>query len=213
MELPSCKDIAVNDDEFCPVEFYVPSYDEMMSKEDNDEWNQQFKDVEGTFGFVSGCYWGDDSSWKIAYLDLSDMLNGKIKIEHKFGYIQQPPELSLQECISMEDYAPGKEYNEHTINIAHGYHFHLDSEYLVGYPIPIEKKSKEEMKNLPLYNGVDLNQLSQDELIKVVLKQEKKINIQMQQSFQLHNLRNAMTTEFGEKVAEKLMEESNPSRE
>ena len=178
MELPSCKEIATNDDSFCPVEFYVPSYDNMMSKEDNDEWNNQFKDVEGTFGFVSGCYWGDDSSWKIAYLDLSDMLNGKIKLEHKFGYIEQPPELSLQQCICMYDYAPGKEYNQHGINIAHGHHFQLDSNYLAGAPIVIDNKSKEEIGKLPLYEGVDLNQLNKDELIKIILTQEKTIKRQ-----------------------------------
>jgi hypothetical protein len=188
MELPSCKEIAINDDSFCPVEFYVPSYDNMKSEEDNDEWNNQYKDVEGTFGFVSGCYWGDDSSWKIAYLDLSDMLNGNIKLEHKFGYIQQPPDLSLEECISMEDYAPSyklpgvgnddKTYSDQIINIAHGYNFHLDHEYLVGYPMPIEGKSKEEIDKLPLYNGVDLNQLTQEELIKLILTQEKTINKQ-----------------------------------
>jgi hypothetical protein len=42
------------------------------------------------FGFVSGCYWGDDSSWKIQYLDLSEVEKGIIKRDERFGYILLP---------------------------------------------------------------------------------------------------------------------------
>lgn len=54
MELPSCRDLGGEEPHstgFCPVEYYVPPG----------------KD----FGFVAGCVWGDDSSWKIQFLDLS----------------------------------------------------------------------------------------------------------------------------------------------
>ena len=50
----------------------------------------------GTFGFLSGCFWGDDCSWKIRYLDLSDLNN--IKEDDRFGYIEQS-ENTLKESI------------------------------------------------------------------------------------------------------------------
>jgi len=42
------------------------------------------------FGFVSGCAWGDDSSWKIQFLDLSEAHKGIIKRDSRFGYIEMP---------------------------------------------------------------------------------------------------------------------------
>jgi len=42
----------------------------------------------GTFGFVCGCIWGDDSSWKIQFLDLSEISKGKLSRDDRFGYIQ-----------------------------------------------------------------------------------------------------------------------------
>lgn len=57
------------------------------------------------FGFVAGCIWGDDSSDKIQYLDLSDVGKGIIKREERFGYIELPENLSLEEAINMYDYA------------------------------------------------------------------------------------------------------------
>lgn len=56
------------------------------------------------FGFVAGCIWGDDSTWKIQYLDLSEVEKGILKREEKFGYIELPDNLSLKEAINMYDY-------------------------------------------------------------------------------------------------------------
>ena len=56
MKLPSCEDIGGEDPHafgFCPTDFYVP----WQVRED------EFSTAE--FGFVAGCIWGDDSSWKI----------------------------------------------------------------------------------------------------------------------------------------------------
>lgn len=57
-----------------------------------------------SFGFVAGCVWGDDSSWKIQYLDLSEAEKGIIKRDERFGYIVLPENLSLKEAIDMYDY-------------------------------------------------------------------------------------------------------------
>ena len=54
-------------------------------------------------GFVAGCVWGDDSTWKIQYLDLSRVEEGVIRREERFGYIELPRSVSLRDAIDMED--------------------------------------------------------------------------------------------------------------
>jgi hypothetical protein len=49
------------------------------------------------FGFVAGCIWGDDSSWKIEFLDLSEIASGVIKRDARFGYIEMPDRMSLRQ--------------------------------------------------------------------------------------------------------------------
>lgn len=56
------------------------------------------------FGFVAGCIWGDDSSWKIQYLDLSEAEKGIIKRDDRFGYIALPENQSLKDAIDMYDF-------------------------------------------------------------------------------------------------------------
>jgi len=78
MRLPSCEDIAGEERNtwgFCPTGFAVPKYDEESG-------------LVGTFGFVCGCIWGDDSSWKIQYLDLSRIEDGILNRDDRFGYIE-----------------------------------------------------------------------------------------------------------------------------
>jgi hypothetical protein len=61
------------------------------------------------FGFVAGCIWGDDSSWKIQYLDLSQAEKGIIRREEKFGYIVLPDGMRLKDAIDMYDYGYDQE--------------------------------------------------------------------------------------------------------
>ncbi len=93
MELPSCRDLGGEDPSaagFCPVDYHVP-YDEQLVA----------AGVAGTVGFVSGCIWGDDSSWKVEYLDLSEASSGRVLREHRFGYIEMPSSIArLRDCIS-----------------------------------------------------------------------------------------------------------------
>jgi hypothetical protein len=53
-------------------------------------------------GFMAGCVWGDDSSWKIQYLDLSRADEGIIKREERFGYIEMPAHLTLDKAVNLE---------------------------------------------------------------------------------------------------------------
>jgi hypothetical protein len=75
---------------FCPVGFYVPDWWDV-----NDDsilpgslsWKPEDELPKGDFGFVWGCVWGDDSSWKVQYLDLSGVQQGKIARDERFGYL------------------------------------------------------------------------------------------------------------------------------
>lgn len=56
------------------------------------------------FGFVAGCIWGDDSSWKIQFLDLSKIAIGVIKRHERFGYIEMAEGMALRQAVNMGDY-------------------------------------------------------------------------------------------------------------
>lgn len=56
------------------------------------------------FGFVAGCIWGDDSSWKIQYLDLSQVEKGLVEREERFGYIELLEGLQLKDAIDLTGY-------------------------------------------------------------------------------------------------------------
>lgn len=96
MTLPDCKPIELKEEcvkqmhGFCPVEIYIPMfYDEEYEfhgktkkyrehLEDSDE-EEEYKNVGySTLGFAIGCIWGDDSSWKLNLIDLSNIENGEL---------------------------------------------------------------------------------------------------------------------------------------
>jgi len=140
LELPSCKVVAKEESEFmgfCPTDFFVPHEDP--------EAGSDFKDgLTSQFGFIAGCYWGDDSSWKIQYLDLSDLEKGVVRRSDKFGYIHLPEGVSLSQAISLTDYFVGSYHtnrkgmgadengmvhvNDRRISIATSYVFDLEME-------------------------------------------------------------------------------------
>ncbi len=118
---------------FCPVEFYIPRYvtskytykhgDEIREDEsftvDCDVKDMEFiEEFRGTdakndycsFAFLCGCVWGDDSSWKIKYIDLSNIKNKILSITDKFGYWEMPSTLTLKECISMDNWEPDHDW-------------------------------------------------------------------------------------------------------
>jgi hypothetical protein len=107
---------------FCPTEFYVPRYKSFESNENDklviDDFDNEYsKDLEEyynltevnvtkylgefycNYGFLSGCYWGDDGSWKLRYIDLSDIHNKNLKIDERFGYFELPYDRTLIESI------------------------------------------------------------------------------------------------------------------
>lgn len=77
---------------FCPVGFYVPDWWDIHNGNGrfpgtlnwfpaDDEWPT------GDFGFVWGCEWGDDASWKVQYLDLSGIQQGVVSRDDRFGVV------------------------------------------------------------------------------------------------------------------------------
>lgn len=76
---------------FCPVGFYVPDWWDVYDRSTipgSPFWNSDKEWPTGDFGFVWGCVWGDDSSWKVQYLDLSDVQRGVIRRDKRFGYVE-----------------------------------------------------------------------------------------------------------------------------
>lgn len=93
MSLPDCKDIGGEKPDsfgFCPVDLFVPYLDSDLLVEG----------VEVDFGFVSGCIWGDDTNWKLRYIDLSNIEKGTISVEERFGYIELPYNQEIKNAVS-----------------------------------------------------------------------------------------------------------------
>ena len=116
---------------FCPTEFYVPRYVETKhthtitgSGEEKTYYihyvdcdysaeefqaeilNEEFEKLEYcNFGFLCGCVWGDDTSWKLRYIDLSQIPDKVLSITDKFGYWELP-EGPLRNHIRMDGWEP-----------------------------------------------------------------------------------------------------------
>ena len=76
-------------DGFCPVGFYVPDWHDVWPDyllPGSHLWAPHHEWPHGDFGFVWGCVWGDDSIWKVQYLDLSRAGEGVVVREERFGY-------------------------------------------------------------------------------------------------------------------------------
>jgi len=136
MSLPDCKDLGGEKPQaggFCPVELYVPRYREMTCKRHSDghettnwlfEADAQTAAV-GTAdygyditygpwqflrtGFVAGCLWGDDSSWKMEVFDLTGVFEGKISRSARFGHLQLPRDMSLRASLHFDRHMPDGE--------------------------------------------------------------------------------------------------------
>lgn len=94
---------------FCPVGFYVPDWWDVHDGSilpGSGSWRSDFEEPRGDFGFVWGCVWGDDSSWKVQYLDLTQVREGKLRRDDRFGYLRlaERPELEAREFIRCSMY-------------------------------------------------------------------------------------------------------------
>lgn len=151
MSLPDCKDIGgekSSSNGFCPVDFYVPFYRKMIFRDSKDE-----RDMEGlltgeecfdepnlakarlspiefcNFGLVAGCVWGDDTSWKVQFLDLSEADKGKIKRYKRFGYIHLPENMHLKDAVNLSLLSP----TDPIIGISHTSYWDILKKKKVNY--------------------------------------------------------------------------------
>lgn len=119
---------------FCPTEIYVPkfisakhSYEMQGEKKEYDIFYVDCDSPEGefqseinspdfislqycNFGFLCGCVWGDDTSWKLRYIDLSKIPDKILSITDKFGYWELSNSLTLRESIRMDGWEPGHDW-------------------------------------------------------------------------------------------------------
>lgn len=139
---------------FCPVELYVPSYRvqrwrweppekvEGVRREIVNDPNGpnefRYYDHEqddsvadyplrfAPYGFVSGCVWGDDSSWKLEMFDLSRVKDGILTRSRPWGYLELPEGFSLRDCIRLDSDVEGaQEYV--TLHVAEMARFRFDN--------------------------------------------------------------------------------------
>lgn len=88
---------------FCPVGFYVPDWHDVHDGSilpGTTYWKDAYEWPRGDLGFVWGCVWGDDGSWKIQVLDLSGVAEGVIARDDRFGYV----ELAVHEKLEPQDF-------------------------------------------------------------------------------------------------------------
>jgi hypothetical protein len=73
-----------------------------------EEWDEFYKKhhiwhfPDRVHGFVAGCVWGDDNSWKIEHLDLTHADLGVVTRTARFGYIEMPAHLDLDKAVNLE---------------------------------------------------------------------------------------------------------------
>lgn len=67
-----------------------------------DKEHYEWKFPDRVHGFVAGCIWGDDSSWKIEYLDLSRADEGIVVREARFGYVELAGGQDLCEAVDYD---------------------------------------------------------------------------------------------------------------
>ncbi|MDB5076310.1 MAG: hypothetical protein JWO42_2489 [Chloroflexi bacterium] len=132
MSLPDCRDLGGEEQSslgFCPVEYYVPRYriasrhnietgatTEIYEFDNADRFERStaVEDQGYKFGpwqylrtaLVAGCYWGDDSSWKVEVIDLSQAAVGVITRDHRFGYFMLPDNRALRDTFDFSDWHP-----------------------------------------------------------------------------------------------------------
>ncbi len=97
------------DSGFCPVGFYVPDWWDVHDASiipGSEFWNADHEWPLGDFGFVWGCYWGDDSSWKVQYLDLRRVQEGVIVRDERFGYVRLATSSYVSPCFASCDTNP-----------------------------------------------------------------------------------------------------------
>jgi hypothetical protein len=106
---------------FCPVGFYVPDWWDVNdgSKLPGSKfWSADDEWPSGDFGFVWGCCWADDSSWKVQYLDLTQVQQGVIRRDDRFGYVELATFGFKTPCLTRDPEVLKKSEPPHFIDVS-----------------------------------------------------------------------------------------------
>ncbi|NUQ63453.1 MAG: hypothetical protein HUU20_13320 [Pirellulales bacterium] len=106
---------------FCPVGFYVPDWWDVNDGSiipGSDCWDANDEWPNGDFGFVWGCHWGDDTSWKVQYLDLSRVEQGVVRREDRFGYVELATSGFESPCLTLDAEAIRRSEPPHFIHVS-----------------------------------------------------------------------------------------------
>ena len=108
---------------FCPTEYFLPQAfkmgageDEVVQMEDRATYADHAEFLKESeecgngiyfpgFGFLCGCVWGDDGSWKLRYVDYSRIADRVLAIVERFGYFELPSK-ALADCIELGSWEP-----------------------------------------------------------------------------------------------------------
>ncbi|MBP7133845.1 hypothetical protein KBA73_01385 [Patescibacteria group bacterium] len=136
ISLPDCKIVAKEDPSafgFCPTGFHVP-------------WLGENIPINGHFGIICGCVWGDEFSWKVQFLDLSKIEEGIIRREARWGYVElEGGSATLAKCVKADAYRRKQEDPwELTVSILawQERNFTNDSEEVKDLRIQVERLQK-----------------------------------------------------------------------
>lgn len=81
-------------------------------------------------GFVSGCFWGDDSSDKLEVFDLSQVEKGIIKRDQRFGYFVLPAGVKLKDALDFDSIdIDNNSISDMSVTIARPFRIQLDGSY------------------------------------------------------------------------------------
>ncbi len=106
---------------FCPVGFYVPDWWDVNDDSKlpgSEHWCADDEWPVGDFGFVWGCCWGDDSSWKVQYLDLTRVQQGVIGRDERFGYLELATSGFKTPCLTRDPEAIKNCRSPHFIDVS-----------------------------------------------------------------------------------------------
>jgi len=104
---------------FCPVDFRVIDWRDRFTDESPNQTysygkgddrveklvhtDEKLYSLTGQWALYTGCVWGDDSSWKLRYIDLSRISEGVVTSEDRFGYFPLSGSLDAVEYDSTAD--------------------------------------------------------------------------------------------------------------
>jgi hypothetical protein len=132
------------------VGFYVPDWWDVHSGSiipGSEYWNADCEWPTGDFGFVWGCIWGDDGSWKLQHLDLSHIRKGVVRRDERFGYLELATHGFENPCLNLDAEPPRNSRPPHFIVVGR-----RRVQFAVEMQFDLESGKPEEWQRLRIAN-------------------------------------------------------------